>query len=265
MLRLMTTGAPIALTSGALRPAPRHRTAGPLIHRAILATAVLFGTALAGQDAIAQNGKIGPAAPVSYDNHYEVYGGLNYMNFQAGQNLPKLMNLGGVEVSLTDWLKPRLGVTADYRGEAGTTFASPSPGTFNPSRQLVYMNMGMLGATYRGPKNHYAAVDYHALVGVDHGVFTGPGYDVGLYHNSTKPIGAFGGSLDYNRSKNIAIRLSPDLIIEHFGSEYREFFAISGGVIYRFGQRSTAGPSVPKARRTGLRSFGCSGFRDTGR
>jgi hypothetical protein len=96
----------------------------------------------------------------------------------------------------------------------------------------------MGGVTYRGPKGHFAAIDYHALIGADHGVFDGPTtYNVGLYTNRTKPIGAFGGSLDYNVSKNIAVRLSPDLIVEHFGTEYREFFAISGGVLYRFGKR----------------------------
>ena len=43
---------------------------------------------------------------MTYDNKYEVYGGLNYMNFQAGQNLPKRMNLGGGEFLGTYWLKP---------------------------------------------------------------------------------------------------------------------------------------------------------------
>ncbi len=60
---------------------------------------------------------------------------------------------------------------------------------------------------------------------------------VGLYTNRTKPIAALGGSIDINRSKNFAIRLSPDLILEHFGTETREFFAISAGVVYRFGKR----------------------------
>ena len=75
-----------------------------------------------------------------------------------------------------------------------------------------------------------------------HGVFDGgtggvPPEDVGLYTNRTKPIAALGGSLDLNRSKNLAIRLSPDLILEHFGTETREFFAISAGVVYRFGKQ----------------------------
>ena len=36
-----------------------------------------------------------------------------------------------------------------------------------------------------------------------------------------------------NRSKNWAVRLSPDLILDEFGSDTREFFAISGGIVYR--------------------------------
>ena len=51
------------------------------------------------------------------------------------------------------------------------------------------------------------------------------------------PVVALGGSVDINRSKNWAIRLSPDLILEHFGTGTREFFAISGGVVYRIGKR----------------------------
>jgi hypothetical protein len=229
MLRLMTTGTAQV----------RSRTTG-LKAKGSKARAILLmaGTVAGSAFAMAQNGKIGPSAPATYDNKYEVYGGINYMNFQAGQNLPKRMNLAGAEVSLTDWLTDRLGVTGEYRGEAGTTPVLPSPASFKPSRQLVYMNMGLAGVQYRGPRNHYAAINYHAYIGAADGVFDGPsGYNVGLYTNRTKPIGAFGGSLDYNRSKNLAFRLSPDLIIEHFGTEYRQFFAISGGVIYRFGKR----------------------------
>jgi hypothetical protein len=227
MLRLMTAGPEIA----------RERNAGCKMSAPLL---VLLGIMMgAGSIAAnAQNGKIGLAAPATYDNKYEIYGGINFMNFQAGQNLPKRMNLGGGEFSGTYWLTDHLGVVADYRGEAGTTPVFPSPGSNNPSRKLVYMNMEMGGVQYRGPKGHFAAINYHAYAGVAEGVFDGDAnYDVGLYSNRTKPIAALGGSLDYNRSKNLAIRISPDLILEHFGTETREFFAISGGVIYRFGKR----------------------------
>ncbi|MBB5056501.1 opacity protein-like surface antigen [Granulicella aggregans] len=228
MLRLMTARAADASS----------RLAGLKVKAVFLAALGLTLATAAYAPAYAQNGKIGPAAQAAYDNKYEVYGGINYMNFQAGQNLPKRMNFAGAEMMGTYWLNSRLGVAGDYRFEGGTTPVLPSPASFRPSRQLVLMNVGMAGVQYRGPKNHYAAIDYHALVGVAHGQFNGPtNFDVGLYTDRTKPIGAFGGSLDYNRSRNLALRLQPDLIVEHFGSEYREFFAISAGVIYRFGKQ----------------------------
>ena len=209
----------------------------------ILGSMMITGLLLAGPaQGYAQN-KLGPAAPVSYDNRYELYGGINFMNFQAGQSLPKRMNLAGGEVLGTYWLTKKIGLGVDYRGEAGTTPVIPNP--FVNNRPLVYMNMIMGGAQYRGPKNHYAAINYHGYVGVSHGVFdystasvpAGSVAQIGLYTNRTKPIAALGGSIDFNRSKAIAVRLSPDLIIEHFGTETREFFAISGGLIYRFGKK----------------------------
>jgi hypothetical protein len=184
--------------------------------------------------------KIGPAAPVTYDNRYELYGGLNFMNFQGGQSLPKRMNLGGGELLGTYWLTKKLGLSADYRIDAGTTpvFANP----YVNNRPLVYMNIGMLGAQYRGPKNQYVALNYHGYFGVGAGVFdyslkdVPPEFrgEIGLYTNRVKPMAALGGSLDFNRSKNWAIRISPDLILEHFGTETREFVSVSGGVVYRF-------------------------------
>jgi hypothetical protein len=218
--------------------------------RSLAVTAVLLaGWLLAvGGSAQAQT-KLGPAAPVTYDNKYELYGGLNYMNFKAGENLPKRMNLGGAEIAGTYWLTGKWGLTAEYRGEAGTTQVFPNANIYGIHRPLVYMNMGLFGAQYRGPKNQHAALNYHAYGGIADGVFDagtqGAGAGnvftpsqnaklVGLYDNHAAAIFALGGSLDMNRSKNWAIRLSPDLILEHFGAETREFFAISGGVVYRF-------------------------------
>ncbi len=183
-------------------------------------------------------GKLSAAPPVTYDNKFEVYGGLSYMDFQAGQNLPNRMNLGGVEGSGTYWVTDHLGAVADFRGHAGTTAVFPNPYTVRP---LVVIYTGMAGVEYRGPKNQRFAVDYHALGGVSAGDFTRTplpaGENVGLYSNRVKPMFAVGGSLDYNRSKNFAIRLSPDMIFEHYGTETREFFQISAGIVYRIGKR----------------------------
>jgi hypothetical protein len=207
-------------------------------------------TMLAGRQAQAQN-RVGPPPPVTYANRWEFYGGLNYMDFQAGQNLPRRMNFGGGEFEATRWLTRTWGLSADYRGEAGTTQVFPNAEVYGIHRPLVYMNMGMGGVTWRGPRGQEAALDLHALGGMSHGVFDagtagfGPGslgasenaYLAGLYTNRTSPMFALGGSVDLNRSRKWALRLAPDLILEHFGTETREFFAISAGVVYRVGKQ----------------------------
>jgi len=60
---------------------------------------------------------------------------------------------------------------------------------------------------------------------------------VGLYTNRTAFVAALGGSVDFNQSAHFAIRLAPDLMLTKFGSPVDYYFAISGGVIYRFGKR----------------------------
>ena len=88
----------------------------------------LTGAVLTLGSASAQTpSKLAAAAPVTYENRYELYGGINLQNFQAGQNLPKRMNLGGVELNGTYWVTHKLGLAADLRGEAGTTPVFPNP------------------------------------------------------------------------------------------------------------------------------------------
>ncbi len=193
---------------------------------------------------------LAPVRVATYDEKFELYGGINLMNGQAGQNLPKRYNMGGGEVMGTYWLGSHLGVAGDYRIGAGTTDVFPTQFFTSGTRLLVIQNIFSGGVNYRGPKNRYIAVDYHALVGATHGTFdhsltTYPNRPttlttsvVGLYSNSTSPWGAIGGSIDFNYTPKLAIRLSPDLTFEHFGTETREFFALSGGVVYRFGKRT---------------------------
>jgi hypothetical protein len=191
---------------------------------------------------------------------------LNYMNGQAGQVQPnRRYNMGGAEVMATYWLSngkggawSRFGIAADGRFGAGTT---PVLGPFY-NRVVVMQTIGSGGVQYRGPKNRYAAVDFHALAGGTYGDFDyainhfpkTPTYpygspvaacsveqsyqigNLGLYCNHVAPYGAVGASIDFNESARLAIRLQPDLTFEHFGTETREFFAISGGVVYRMGK-----------------------------
>ena len=194
--------------------------------------------------------QITPQRVATYDERFEIFGGLSFMNGQAGQNLPKRYNMGGGEVMGTYWLGSHLGVAGDVRIEAGTTPLFPISQEFGLHRVRVNQNIFSGGINYRGPKNRYLAIDYHALVGVSDGIFNSAianypknltpqptDAEVGLYNNGTTPWGAAGGSIDFNYSPRVAIRLSPDIIFEHFGTETREFVSIGGGVVYRFGKR----------------------------
>jgi len=194
---------------------------------------------------VSAKASVQPSRVPTYDNKYEVYGGLNFMNGQAGQNLPKRYNMGGAEGMFTYWLGKNLGIAADYRWGGGSTPIFPNP---YYSRVLVMQSIYSGGVQWRGPRNRYAAIDYHALAGVsrgtfDHAIQNFPGgspvkaTDIGLYPNGSTPWGAVGGSIDFNYKPNIAIRIAPDLTFEHFGTELREFVAVSAGVIYRFGKK----------------------------
>jgi len=182
-----------------------------------------------------------PPPPVTYTEKYEAYLGASFLNGQAGQNLPKRINMGGGEAMATYYVAPRIGPAVDFRYEWGTTPVLPNSNNI-PTRPVVYQTIGMVGAQYRGYRTQRFAINYHAFAGVSalkttndlNGV---PPAQVGLYTNRVKPMATVGGSIDINRSARLAIRIAPDMVFEHFGNETREFFSMSGGVIYRFGHR----------------------------
>lgn len=264
------------LTKKTLSPLSR----GSFRTRSMNRTFQALGLGLALSAAIAQAQTAAPGtAPVSpttaaalnaytgpkYDNRFELFGGLSYANGQAGQNLQSKYNMGGGEGMFTYWLGRgpvgRLGISADYRFEAGTTPTIPNPGNnqaVHLNRVLVMQHIFSGGVQYRGFKNRYFAIDYHALAGASDGIFdhatqnypggspvsacpaqqtAGQIGNLGLYCNHLAPWAAAGGSIDFNESARLAVRLSPEMIFEHFGTETREYFSIGGGVIYRFGKR----------------------------
>lgn len=201
--------------------------------------------------------ELAPGKGPSYENRWDVYGGLLYANGQAGQNLPERFNMGGGEGQFTYWVPGhfdnRLGFSADYRFGAGTTPVFKQ-NTYN--RVLVLEQIFAGGAQWRGPRNRYVAINYHAFGGGVYGIFdhstndyplpggspyaaclghqtTGQLGNLGMYCNGFAPWGAFGGSIDFNQGPKFAVRLAPDLTMEHFGTETRIFFGISLGVLYR--------------------------------
>ncbi len=219
----------------------RRRLAGPDLswRRFPLFLCLILLTAVAGR---AQD-TFKPPAPATYTERYEVYGGINFLNGQAGQNLPKRYNMGGGEGRFTYWVTPKWGAVGSVRYEAGTTPVLPVAQVYGIQiRPLVTQIIGMGGVQYHLRGNPRAAINLHALAGISHGQFdhSTNGVDpqlAGLYSNRTSPNAVAGGSLDFNRSARLAFRLSPEIVFEHFGDTTREFFSVSGGVLYRFGAR----------------------------
>jgi len=206
--------------------------------RAALVALGLAGLAMGAGRMQAQEGKLALAAPVTYDNKYELFVGLNYMGFEAGPGLAKVMNLAGVEVSGTYWVTKKWGATLDFRPEAGTSFVTPNV-AFN-GRAIVALYSGLGGVQYRVGQNQKAAFSLHAYGGAAHGDFSETitvQQGSGFYNNETKPIEAAGGAFDFNLSKNFALRLAPDVVFEQFGPGSRQYFYISGGLVWRIGKK----------------------------
>jgi hypothetical protein len=206
--------------------------------------------------------KVAPSPYATYDNRWEAYGGLLFMNGQAGQDLPLRFNMGGAELMGTYWLGAKRvktwGVAGDYRFGAGTSPVAPVGSLIGLNRVTIFEHTMTGGVVYRTPfRNRYAAIDVNALAGTTYGIFDHalrnnpeqgaqgiaacPNEDpahlptLGTYCNHFAPYGTVGASIDFNDTAKLAIRLKPDLIFEHFGTETREYFAISLGAMYRFG------------------------------
>ncbi|HVJ08442.1 MAG TPA: hypothetical protein VM554_08645 [Acidisarcina sp.] len=176
-------------------------------------------------------------AGVRYDNNWQLYFGAGFRHFNAGPNLFHGASLGGPDVQITRRLSHRWAVTGNGRGYWGTSGAAPNKYGIEGPMVSEYLFLG--GPEYRGPRNEHAALNFHALVGGARATYDSdlgkvPPGAVGFYNNGTSFAGAFGGSLDLNRSPRWALRISPDMMLTHHGSEYQEQFALSVGVLYRW-------------------------------
>ena len=195
-----------------------------------------------------------PAAPlagVNYDYHWEIYGGLAYSHFDAGPILLQGANLGGFDARAVREFSRRWGVGANVRGYYGTTGVVPNCGDCTGqgtnggpiTGPFVSEHMFLAGPEVRALSNEHAAMMLHAFVGGAYGDFqralggVNP-KSLGLFSNQMAFGGAFGGSIDLNRSPRLVFRIAPDATLTNFGSAgLKEQFAISVGLVYRMGHR----------------------------
>ncbi len=181
-----------------------------------------------------------PLAGVTYTNHWQFYFGAGYRHFNAGPALHQNSIMGGPDMQVTRRLNNHWAATGNVRMYWGTSGTIPNP--YAIQGPLVSEYDFAAGPEYRGPHNKHAALNLHALVGGSYGVYetelegVPPGL-LGFYPNGLSFLGAFGGSLDLNRSANWALRISPDYMMTHHGNMFQNQFAISVGVLYRFNHK----------------------------
>ena len=183
-------------------------------------------------------------ADVRYDNKYDIYGGIGSYHANAGPSLIQGANLGGFDVQGTRWLNSRLGATVNVRGDYGTTGVRPNP--YLIRGPFIMEHFGLGGVSYRVKQGHPAALTVRGLFGGAYGDFNSalgnlpapgsgpvPPATLGLFNNSATFAMALGGSIDLNRSPQLAFRISPDYVYTRFGGVTQNEFALSVGIVYR--------------------------------
>jgi len=186
-----------------------------------------------------------PLANVHYDYRWEIYGGVAYSHFNAGSNLLQGANLGGYDIQAAHWIRYHWALAGNARGYFGTSGVIPN--IYEIRGPFVSEQMYMAGPEYRVFGNPHASMTLHALFGGAYGSFSSALHDqngnpvppnaLGLFNNQWTFGGGYGGSIDLNRSPNLAFRISPDATLTDFGGAgLHEQFAISVGVVYRLDQ-----------------------------
>ena len=183
-------------------------------------------------------------ADVRYDNKYDIYGGIGYQHVNTGPSLIEGAQLGGFDIQGTRWLTSRLGVTASGRGYYGTIGVHVNP--YGVKGPFIMEHYGLGGVSYRVKSGHPASLTVHGLFGGAYGDFNSalgtlpppgsgpvPPAALGLFNNGATFAMALGGSIDLNRSPQLAFRISPDYVYTRFGGYTQNELGISVGIVYR--------------------------------
>jgi hypothetical protein len=177
----------------------------------------------------------------TYGHKFEVYGGGGYTRFRPGGSLQHI-NESAWYGGFTDYLGPRLGITADLRGYYGTAFITPNP--YNIFKPSISEYSFMAGPQYRLVRREHWAISGQVLVGGSKGNFNAsnsgvpPGSFIGLWNNGTYFSAAAAVPIDYNLGPALAVRIQPGYWLTTFGSTPQvKNLGFHAGIVYRFGRR----------------------------
>jgi hypothetical protein len=175
----------------------------------------------------------------TYSHKYEAYFGYGYLRFRPGSALQHVTEYGW-NIGITDYIRPKLGITADFRGYYGNAYVGNNPyARFKPFISN-YSIMG--GPQYRFVERKSWGVSGQVLAGITRSLFDGdssgfPGTLLGLYPNQWRFAAAVGAPVDYNLGPGLALRLTPTYYFTNFGGEAQNNLGFTAGATYRFGRR----------------------------
>ena len=176
----------------------------------------------------------------TYSHKFEIYGGGGYTRFRPGGSLQHI-NESAWNGGVTDYLRGRLGVTADLRGYYGTAFITPN--IYNIFKPSISQYTFMAGPQYRFVRREHWGVGGQVLAGAAKGNFNAdsaafPGPLVGLWSSGTSFSLAAGVPVDYNLGPGLAVRLQPGYWFTTFGSSSQlKNVGFTVGVVYRLGRQ----------------------------
>jgi hypothetical protein len=178
----------------------------------------------------------------TYTHRWEVYTGGEYMRFRPGPDIHN-SGMGGWILGATRYFNPRFGITADTRGLYGNNSLGAVQGggnnTYNAKFSVFPFTIGPQYRFYGSPK---FSVSGALQIGDIYGYFdqnTGPfpPQSVGFYPASNVGAAIASIHLDYNLSPGLAIRLSPHMLLDHFGGDINHNQGLMVGMVYRFGRQ----------------------------
>jgi hypothetical protein len=159
----------------------------------------------------------------------EVFGGFSYLN--AGTSaLTSRQNVAGFEGSVSinanRWLAGEANLGGYYK-----TLNILSVGTFS-FRDYTAM---------AGPRFNMRKAFFHALVGIDHMTGSTNFYAAGATSSSNVLAGAVGGGVQWNVSRQFALRTSADYVMSRFGGLTQNNFRVTLGIVFEAGSVNSRG------------------------
>ena len=112
-------------------------------------------------------------------------------------------------------------------------------------KTLTILNVGTFGfhdyTAMGGPRFNIRKAFVHALVGIDHLTGSANFYTTNGTSRDNALAGAFGGGVQWNVSRQFALRTSADYVLSRFGGLTQNNFRVTLGIVFEAGSVNSRG------------------------